>query len=160
MLNRFTGSPDGALPYAGLIGDSEGNLYGSTAEGGTGTSCSSGCGIVFKLDKTGVETVLHNFTGVDGAFPNGSLTLDSAGNLYGTTQVGGITTGMCGANSYPPGCGVVFKMDAAGAETVLHSFTGRADGAYPATVYSETQQATFTALLLTAALLPVLAQFV
>jgi hypothetical protein len=67
---------------------------------------------------------------------------------------------MCGANSYPPGCGVVFKMDAAGAETVLHSFTGRADGAYPATVYSETQQATFTALLLTAALLPVLAQFV
>jgi uncharacterized repeat protein (TIGR03803 family) len=76
---------------------------------------------VYKLTKDGVETILYSFTdGADGALPRGGLVLDTAGNLYGTTSAGG--TG---------GYGVVFKMDAAGNEAVLYSFTGGADGGEP-----------------------------
>jgi uncharacterized repeat protein (TIGR03803 family) len=124
VLHTFTGSPgDGAFPYGGLIEDSAGNLYGTTSAGGTANS-----GIVFKLDTTGKETVLYNFTGgADGAFPYGGLIGDSAG-IYGTTSAGGITAGAC----FPSGCGVVFKLDTAGKESVLYSFTGGpTDGAYP-----------------------------
>ena len=58
VLYSFTGGADGANPYAGLIRDSAGNLYGTTYGGGT-----SNWGVVFKLDTTGTETVLHSFTG-------------------------------------------------------------------------------------------------
>jgi uncharacterized repeat protein (TIGR03803 family) len=76
---------------------------------------------VFKLDTTGTETVLYSFSGgADGSNPFG-LIQDSSGNLYGTTIRGGIAPGLSGY-------GVVFKLDAAGTETVLHSFTGGADG--------------------------------
>src|SRR5437016_8521370 len=72
--------------------------------------------------------VLHTFTGgADGGQPMAGLIRDSAGNLYGTTQGGGITSGRCA----PSGCGVVFKLDPSGKETVLYSFTGGADGAFP-----------------------------
>jgi uncharacterized repeat protein (TIGR03803 family) len=81
-----------------------------------------GCGVVFKLDTTGTETVLHTFTaGADGAEPDAGLIRDSAGNFYGTTYLGGIN-----------GNGVVFKLDTTGTETVLYSFTGGADGGSPA----------------------------
>jgi uncharacterized repeat protein (TIGR03803 family) len=72
------------------------------------------------------ETVLHSFTGSDGAFPLAGLIADSAGNLYGTTVSGG--TGGC---SQGAGCGVVFKVSPSGTETVLYSFTGGSDGAFP-----------------------------
>jgi uncharacterized repeat protein (TIGR03803 family) len=128
VLHRFTGGTDGGHPgYGSLVRDAAGNLYGTTYNGG-GTGCGGpGCGIVFKLDATGKETVLHRFTGgTDGGHPGyGSLVRDPAGNLYGTTYNGGGTG--CGG----PGCGIVFKLDATGKETVLHRFTGATDGANP-----------------------------
>jgi uncharacterized repeat protein (TIGR03803 family) len=145
VLYSFTGTNgDGAQPTAGLIMDSAGNLYGTTQFGGV-TSCFSdrippGCGTVFKLDPSGNETVLHSFTGTngDGANPAASLIMDSAGNLYGTTQLGGITSGNCpnsGTNTTAPppvGCGTVFKLDPSEHETVLYSFTlTNGDGAQP-----------------------------
>jgi uncharacterized repeat protein (TIGR03803 family) len=115
-LYRFTGLNDGSLPYAGVIRDSHGNLYGTTYLGGT-----DGSGTVFKVDPQGRETVLHNFAGGnDGLLPVGaSLVRDSAGNLYGTTPQGGSTD-----------FGVVFKIDAKGNETILHTFSG-SDGKIP-----------------------------
>ena len=122
VLYSFKGGADGANPNAGVIGDPEGNLYGTTPYGGTANqACPSGCGVVYKLDTTGRQTVLYSFTGgADGANPNAGVIRDPAGNLYGTTSDGG--TGRAG---------VVFKLDAAGQETVLYSFTDGADGGNP-----------------------------
>jgi len=115
VLHTFTGA-DGANPYAGLIRDSAGNFYGSTINGGA-----VGAGAVFKLDRAGHETVLYSFTGgADGSDADAGVIRDSTGNLYGTAQYGGTA-----------GAGVVFKVDTTGAETVLYSFTGGADGANP-----------------------------
>jgi uncharacterized repeat protein (TIGR03803 family) len=111
--------------------DAAGNLYGTTIYGGNNKSCPAsgiGCGTVFKLDTHGVETVLHNFTGPDGANPVASLMMDAKGDLYGTTRFGGITKGCTGTGF--AGCGVVFKLSK-GKQTVLHRFTGGADGAFP-----------------------------
>jgi uncharacterized repeat protein (TIGR03803 family) len=115
VLHAFTGGSDGANPYAGVIRDAEGNLYGTTLFGGN-----MGLGVVYKVAKTGNETVLHSFSGSDGANPFGGLIRDSAGNLYGTTEVGGAW-----------GAGTVYKLDPQGGLTTLYSFTGAADGAYP-----------------------------
>jgi uncharacterized repeat protein (TIGR03803 family) len=122
VLHRFQGNPtDGRIPEGHLIGDSAGNLYGTTAYGGA-----SDAGVVFKLAKTG-ETVLYNFTGgAGGENPFAGLIRDSAGNFYGTTDSGGLLSG-CGGF----GCGVVFMLDVTGKEKVLYSFTGGADGANP-----------------------------
>ena len=108
VLYSFAGgSADGAQPYGGLARDAAGNLYGTTLSGG-------GFGTVFKVDPSGKETVLHSFTGSpDGASPWAGLVRDTDGNLYGTTRGGGAFTR-----------GTVFKIDAAGKETVLHSFSG------------------------------------
>ncbi len=125
VLHSFssTGS-DGANPSAGLIADAAGNLYGTTAFGGAGTNCPSGCGTVFKLMPTGTLTVLHSFGGSDGANPSAGLIADAAGNLYGTTADGGAGT------NCPSGCGTVFELTPTGTLTVLHSFTF-SDGANP-----------------------------
>jgi uncharacterized repeat protein (TIGR03803 family) len=131
-LYNFTGSADGAYPYAGVVQDEMGNLYGVAANGGN-LNCTflgePGCGVVFKLDTTGKETVLHSFTGLDGAYPYGGLVRDKAGNLYGTTEYGGNL--LCDLwQGF--GCGVVFKIDPTGKETVLHVFGGgRSDGCEP-----------------------------
>jgi uncharacterized repeat protein (TIGR03803 family) len=117
VLYAFTGGTDGGYPNAGVIRDSAGNLYGTTENGGAG-----GGGIVYKLDPVGNETVLYSFTdGSDGGLPVGGVIRDASGSLYGTTQYGGAD-----------GAGVVFKVDASGNETVRYTFTGGADGAYPA----------------------------
>jgi uncharacterized repeat protein (TIGR03803 family) len=122
-LHAFRG-PDGGYPWASLIRDSVGNLYGTTYYGGNTNCGGTECGVVFKLSPKGKLTVLHAFTaGSDGDKPLAGLIRDAAGNLYGTTQYGG-----SGCNSY--GCGTVFKVDKTGKETVLHSFTG-ADGGDP-----------------------------
>jgi uncharacterized repeat protein (TIGR03803 family) len=84
VLHRFTGGADGAKPFAGLVRDAAGNLYGTTGYGGVRDK-----GTVFKLDTTGNETVLHSFTGPDGQLPFHGLIRDAAGNLYGTTVLGG-----------------------------------------------------------------------
>ena len=123
LLHSFTGPPDGANSAAGLVADAAGNFYGTTSQGGfTGGACGVvGCGIVFKVDQSGNETVLHSFAGQpDGATPLAALVLDSLGNMYGTTSLGGTS------NS-----GTVFKLDSTGTETVLYSFAGEPDGAQP-----------------------------
>jgi uncharacterized repeat protein (TIGR03803 family) len=124
VLYNFTGGADGGYPYYGsLVQDKAGNLYGTTGWGGTYDSY----GTVFKVTKSGAETVLYSFTGgADGAWPYAGLIL-SGNTLYGTTEAGGTST--C-QNDY--GCGVVFQLNIeTGAETVLYTFTGSADGANP-----------------------------
>jgi uncharacterized repeat protein (TIGR03803 family) len=118
VLYSFTGGPDGGRPYAGVIRDSAGNLYGTAYDGGNASSCT--CGVVYKVDTSGHETVLYSFTGeADGGHPYAGLMGDSTGNLYGTTGLGGLSDGYC-----PDGCGVIYKLDPAGQETVLYSFEG------------------------------------
>ena len=124
LLHQFKSGPGGINPYAGVVLDARGNLYGTTVNDGALAS-----GTVFRLSAAGKEKVLYSFTGIggDGAFPwYGSLVRDSSGNLYGTTFAGGIYDQFCLF-----GCGTVFKVDASGKETVLYRFTGTSgDGGY------------------------------
>jgi uncharacterized repeat protein (TIGR03803 family) len=110
---------DGGQPEAGLT-ILNGDLYGTTYSGGS-RSCA--CGVVFRVTTSGVETILHRFRGYnkDGAFPVAGVT-PANGALYGTTTEGGCFNG-CG--------GTVYKIDAAGYETVLHFFGGTPDGDSP-----------------------------
>ena len=120
-----------------VIVDPAGNLYGTTVNGGKMNVCPGdaglGCGVAFQLKQSANgrwrETVLHAFDGTDGYNPNGSLILDSAGNLYGTTVHGGSLNGCTGL-----GCGVVFQLTPGAngqwTETVVHTFGGT-DGAWP-----------------------------
>ena len=129
---------DGARPMAGLIQDAAGNLYGTTAYGGTDTYVGYyGGGTVFRVDSTGKETVLYNFCSAadctDGMIPEAGLIQDSAGSLYGTTAYGGNPENTFGCVE-SAGCGTLFKVDSAGEETVLHnfcSFVNCADGGSP-----------------------------
>jgi len=84
LLYSFKALRDGTKPYADLLRDTAGNLYGTTFWGGSSYS-----GTVFKLDTTGLKTLLHDFTGPDGQHPVAGLIRDAAGNLYGTTTDGG-----------------------------------------------------------------------
>jgi uncharacterized repeat protein (TIGR03803 family) len=117
VLHSFASGSDGAYPEAGLLRDRAGNLYGTTANGGT-----SNDGTVFRLGADGKEKVLYSFGGSadDGADPLSSLIEDKAGSLYGTTKYGG--TG---------NAGTVFRLGRNGSETVIYSFTGGSDGANP-----------------------------
>jgi uncharacterized repeat protein (TIGR03803 family) len=116
---------DGNFPTGGLIADQSGDLYGTTEGGGNG-----GSGTVFELAATGRELVLHRFgSDSDGFEPQAGLTMDTAGNLYGTTFGGG-------KGRAPPNIdkGTVFEMTAAGKERLLHSFCSVrhcADGRIP-----------------------------
>jgi uncharacterized repeat protein (TIGR03803 family) len=123
VLYRFTGTTDGGDPWAGLIRDSAGNLYGTTYYGGD-LNCplsQYGCGTVFKLGPAGKETVLHSFAGgTDSGFPAGGLVMDAKGNLYGTTYGNGTATP-----------GTVFKVTKNGKEAVLYTFKNGSDGSQP-----------------------------
>jgi uncharacterized repeat protein (TIGR03803 family) len=115
-----TGCKNGRYPQAGLILDTNGNLYGTTYGGGA-----YGKGTVFELSPSGAETVRHSFcarTGCpDGSHPRADLAMDTAGNLYGTTYSGGTNS-----------VGTVFKLSPNGTETVLHSFAANgSDGTHP-----------------------------
>lgn len=128
ILYSFQGGSDGADPWSALVRDSAGNLYGTTFVGGNFANnyCpQNGCGTVFKIDATGHHTILHTFSGPDGASPLEGLVRDAAGNFYGTTGAGG-------GSGCDVGCGVIYKIDPAGNETILHAFLGyTADGAGP-----------------------------
>jgi hypothetical protein len=149
---KGNGNGDGASPQGGLVIDKSGNLYGTTAYGGTGTCVLLrilvGCGTVFELSppetKGGpwVETVLYSFNaGKDGYVPHGDLTFDNVGNLYGATLFGGTQGSNC--DPFYQGCGTVFKLSppkqngGAWKEKVLHAFPGiipghqTGDGAAP-----------------------------
>lgn len=127
-----TNADDGQGPESGLILDAGGNLYGTTFYGGGQGSCPHlaqlGCGVVFKLDTAGDYTALYRFTGkTDGAYPAASLMLGPSGSLYGTTTSGGLAG--CGAKKL--GCGVIFRLNTAGNETVLFTSTDGPGGADP-----------------------------
>jgi uncharacterized repeat protein (TIGR03803 family) len=139
VLHSFNGGLDGGTdggePLAGLVFDSDGNLYGTTAGGGTGTGCpasiGTGCGTIFQLTPTisgpWQETILHNFTNdhQDGWSPQSNLIADGLGNFYGTTYYGG---------SAPAGGGTVFRLRKTSAGwqvTILYNFTCGADGCDP-----------------------------
>jgi uncharacterized repeat protein (TIGR03803 family) len=120
--HTFSDLLGGWNPWAGLISDKSGNLFGTTWLGGT----SGDCGVVFELSPSGgtwAYTVLHNFAcdgSGDGGESRANLVMDQSGNLYGTTSVGG--SGGCSG-----GCGVVFELspsNGAWTETVLYNFQG------------------------------------
>lgn len=123
IIHDFGGNGDGAFPYAGLIMDGSGILYGTTDEGGQ-----FGYGSVFKLVPNGTggytESIVYSFDGSTGQNPRIDLVMDSAGNLYGATYGGGGN-----------GAGVVFKLTPNGvggyAESTIYNFIGANDGANP-----------------------------
>jgi uncharacterized repeat protein (TIGR03803 family) len=130
-LHTFS-KDDGSAPDTQLVFDSAGNLYGTTLYGGAYNQ-----GIVFKLtpqpDGTWTETIVHNFgKGSDGANPYGTLLLDSAGNIFGTTDGGGIYNSICEQTG--GSCGIVFELSPTATgytEKILHNFGNGLDGATP-----------------------------
>jgi uncharacterized repeat protein (TIGR03803 family) len=133
LLYSFTGGNDGATPQS-LIEGSDGNFYGTNANGGS-SACQQGCGTVFKITPAGVLTSLYVFTGAaDGANPV-SVIQGSDGNFYGAALYGGVINNSCGS----AGCGVLFKVTAAGSESALYSFTATgSDGGLPVGVLQGT----------------------
>jgi uncharacterized repeat protein (TIGR03803 family) len=143
ILHSFGNGNDGKYPYASLILDAAGNLYGTTFYGGaSGTGCNGdGCGTVFELTPhsqgTWTEKILYNFCAAeycaDGAEPRANLIFDSAGNLYGTTEDGG-ASGFEDCDAFGDPCGTVFELKPGAhgkwTEKVLHSFSG-GDGNVP-----------------------------
>jgi uncharacterized repeat protein (TIGR03803 family) len=122
VLHNFASGKDGQTPYAGLVEDENGNLYGTTSSGGAGCD-GFGCGTVFKVGPKGKETVLYAFGLNDGHYPQfGKLVRDATGNLYGTTYAGGQAD-----------MGIVFKISSTGKETILYTFLGGADEGFPQT---------------------------
>jgi uncharacterized repeat protein (TIGR03803 family) len=138
VLHVFACYPtDGMFPRAGLVFDSSGNLYGSTAYGGN-TGCQQinwrdvqGCGVVFELSPSPqggwTETILHSFTGYpnDGFFPDVTLAIDPTGNLYGSTAYGG-SSGCQDRQGNTVGCGTLFQLSQGSgekwSETAYYSF--------------------------------------
>jgi uncharacterized repeat protein (TIGR03803 family) len=121
ILHSFGSGTDGSTPLGGLVFDGAGNLYGTTSAGGA-----NGNGAVFMLSPSGIilrETVLYSFgTGTDGAVPYAGVTLDSAGDVLGTTSAGG--TG---------GYGTIFELNKqhSWAETIVYNFQNQNDGGVP-----------------------------
>jgi uncharacterized repeat protein (TIGR03803 family) len=112
----FDGDADGEYPNGGLVGDAEGNLYGTAYQGGA-----YNYGTIFKITALGEFTILYSFPGgVFGGNPYADLTLDQQGNIFGVTTTGGTHN-----------FGTIFKLDARGNETVLHNFGEEGDGVHP-----------------------------
>jgi uncharacterized repeat protein (TIGR03803 family) len=141
VLHMFEGHSknDGSTPEGSVILDGAGNLYGTTAYGGSGPcvllGTPVGCGTVYEMSppqtKGGpwIEATLYSFQGgKDGYVPWGDLVFDGAGNLYGATYFGGSKGTTC--NSLYQYCGTVFEMsppkykDGKWTEKVLYSFKG------------------------------------
>ena len=125
LLHTFKYPPGGTVVVGRMVSDAGGNLYGTTIVGGT-----NNLGVVFELSDSGggkaTETVLHTFTGPDGANPSGGLIMDNAGNLYGTTQYGG-------SQNCSGGCGVIFELTRSQdgwSETTIYQF-GQSGGYLP-----------------------------
>lgn len=120
ILHSFGNGTDGRDPLAGVVFDTAGNVYGTTAGGGTGNpeDCHGSCGTVYQLMPSNggwVENVLVNFDSTNGEHPYGNLIIDGSGNLYGTTVIGGQN-----------GSGVVYKLAPSGGGftfSVLYSFS-------------------------------------
>jgi uncharacterized repeat protein (TIGR03803 family) len=141
LLYSFTNvNGDGAYPYANLFVDGVGNLYGTTASGGVSGKCEGlgtpNCGTVFEIMPGAggwSEKIIYEFKGYsdDGAYPMAGLVMDSRGNLYGTTELGGNDSNA----QYDLGFGTVFELSPSGGgewtESVLHDFQLGSDGGFP-----------------------------
>jgi uncharacterized repeat protein (TIGR03803 family) len=127
VLYSFMGAADGGEPYKGVTLGAQGDIYGTAGVGGlhAGPCTDTGCGVVFKLTKSGgtwTQTVIHYFTGGnDGFGPGAGVTVDRSGNVYGMTPTGG-------ANGF----GIVYQLkplaNGSWKEKVIHTFTGGVDG--------------------------------
>ncbi|MGA9472175.1 MAG: choice-of-anchor tandem repeat GloVer-containing protein [Terriglobales bacterium] len=129
VLYSFKGKSDGGLPFAPPIMDNAGNLYGTASQDGDEKGACNppdstlGCGTVFKVDAAGVFSKLFAFHYVNGDYA-GPLSLGTHGAIYGTTAFGG---NGCSQG----GCGVAFKVNSEGKESVLYNFQGQAGGSWP-----------------------------
>ena len=117
ILHSFGSDNDGRYPFAGVVLDAAGNVYGTTIGGGSGGQCSTGCGTVYQLrpgNGSWQENILVNFNVANGYYPNSPLIRDASGNLYGTTIATEIYND-----------GEVFKLAPSGGYTfsVIHLFT-------------------------------------
>lgn len=131
VLHSFGDASDGQNSYAALAMDKAGNLYGTTLYGGAYSF-----GTVFELSQTGglwTEKVIYDFKYYngkhDGAYPYAGVSLDAAGNIYGTTNYGG-----AGTACEPGSCGAVYRLKRSNngwTEGVLYSFRGGKDGSLP-----------------------------
>jgi uncharacterized repeat protein (TIGR03803 family) len=128
VLHSFNGT-DGEYPGGGLVQGSDGNFYGATGAGGTGSNCTgfkpAGCGTIFKITQVGQLTTLHTFNFTDGYQPHGPLVQGTDGNFYGATNEGVVAGTVCGF-----GCGTIFKITPGRTLTTLHIFEGP-DGSFP-----------------------------
>jgi len=141
-LHHFALGSDGTIPQGKLLLDGSHAIYGATFQGGAGTCTDSllnviGCGVIFKLTPPTLgqahwtETILYDFSGPDGAFPQGGVIADAKGRLYGTTSGGGPTSYGVG------GYGLVFKLvppvlgGARWTEAVLYDFDISTSGSQP-----------------------------
>jgi uncharacterized repeat protein (TIGR03803 family) len=141
-LHSFSGGSDGDSPQGRLLLAKDGTLYGTTIQGGGSGDCLTRCGTVFHLTpsptapKTALapwnKTIVHNFNGTDGYMPQGDLTFDHAGNIYGTTEQGGSSA--CRDNGID-GCGVVYELiatrDGGWDETLIFAAQGGSAGSEP-----------------------------
>ncbi|MGO4884450.1 MAG: choice-of-anchor tandem repeat GloVer-containing protein [Bryobacteraceae bacterium] len=121
VLHNFVSATDGSYCNS-VTADAVGDLYGTCSGGGA-----QDWGTVFKLSAAGNFSTLYSFKDIseDGGQPSGTLMLDAAGNLYGTTSSGGL------GSLHPTAAGVVFKIDTTGAYRVLHAFSPATDGEGP-----------------------------
>jgi uncharacterized protein YceK len=147
-LHDFAGGKDGTAPYSTPLVMADGTVYGTTTAGGVSAPAAclgaGGCGTVFSLTPAGAgkpgwtKKTVWSFASTDGLYPEGSLIADSAGNIYGTANLGGATTICTASGSIPAGCGAVFELSppAAGATAwtrkTLYKFAASGDGLYPA----------------------------
>jgi uncharacterized repeat protein (TIGR03803 family) len=134
VMHSFTNFAEGYELYTGVVISPSGTLYGTTLLGGD-TKCApnAGCGAVFKVKPNGKFTVVHRFNRfAEGRYPN-AVTLDAAGNLYGTTDGGGYKHCIPDDGG---GCGTIFKIDQAGRFSILYTFTPKlySDGGYDALI--------------------------
>ena len=121
VLHSFIGPPDGFLPEGGdMAFDQQGNIYGTTGEGGNGYLQ----GVVWKLTSSYTESIIHTFSGPDGDNPYGGLIIDSKGNLFGTTKIGG-------ASNFGTVYELTYDQQLGWVETVLYSFQNGSDGQQP-----------------------------
>ena len=123
VVHNFNGT-DGDTGVGQLVQGADGNLYGTTFNGGAHNECLAGCGTIFKITLSGSLTTIYNFCSqpncTDGANPAAGLVVGADGSFYGTTAFGGTSSRKCG--QYALACGTIFKITPSGVLTTLYSF--------------------------------------